>query len=86
MVFSGGDNQVGIGGSNTVGIGGGTLPTALVGGGFGLEIDSNNIIMRNLETVSEGGYLNAFIATFQGGIVVDNQLGYQSSDGVNFGL
>ncbi|KAJ2804220.1 hypothetical protein H4R20_002592 [Coemansia guatemalensis] len=84
--LAGGDNQVGIGGSNTIGIGGGALPTALAGGGFGLGIDSNNIIMQNSGTVSEGGYLNGFIPTFQGGVVLNNQLGYQSSNGVNIAL
>ncbi|KAJ2479246.1 hypothetical protein IWW56_003223 [Coemansia sp. RSA 2131] len=84
--LAGGSNQVGLGASQTVGVGGGVLPTVLAGGGFGLGIDSNNIIAQNSGTFSEGGYLNGFVPTFQAGMVLNNQLGYRSSNGANLAV
>ncbi|KAJ2302629.1 hypothetical protein IWW55_003327, partial [Coemansia sp. RSA 2706] len=85
-MLAGGDNQIGVAGSQTFGIGGGPLPTALAGGGFGLGIDPNNIIAQNSGVVSEGGYLNGLIPTFQATALLNNQLGFQSSNGVNLAL
>ncbi|KAI9479722.1 hypothetical protein BX667DRAFT_529874 [Coemansia mojavensis] len=81
--LAGGDNQIGFGGSQTLGIGGGPLPTLMAGGGFGMGIDTNNIIMQNSGTLSEGGYLNGFIPTFQAGGALNNQLGFRTSSGID---
>ncbi|KAJ2630467.1 hypothetical protein H4R22_002646, partial [Coemansia sp. RSA 1290] len=83
--LAGGDNQIGFGGSQTLGIGGGPLPTLMAGGGFGMGIDTNNIIMQNSGTLSEGGYLNGFIPTFQAGGALNNQLGFRTSSGIDLG-
>ncbi|KAJ2147451.1 hypothetical protein IW136_000107 [Coemansia sp. RSA 678] len=81
--LAGGNDMIGIGASQTLGIGGGVLPTAFVGGGFGLGLGGNNIILQNSGSFSEGGYLNGLIPTFHASVILNNQIGYSSSNGDN---